>query len=183
MRCFLCIEIQKPEIINGIVRFQEELKLAQINKIKFVELENLHLTLKFLGEIETTLIDNLFSIMKEAPFSPFTINFETVGSFPASNPRVIWIGISKGQDQILSLISFFENKLKVLGFKPEKRIPSVHLTVGRIKYVNDRKTFLEILQKWKDHLFGSINVRSFQLKKSVLTPKGPIYTILKQIEG
>ena len=72
-------------------------------------------------------------------------------------------------------------KLKRLGFKPEKRKPSPHLTIGRVKFVEDRKTLLDILQKWKDYSFGKLQATSFQLKKSVLTPKGPIYSILKEI--
>ncbi|MFX1297329.1 MAG: RNA 2',3'-cyclic phosphodiesterase [Promethearchaeota archaeon] len=180
MRCFLCIEIKKIEIITKVLQFQEELKQANA-KIKFVESENLHLTLKFLGNIESTLIDEIYVIMKKIPFSSFSINLETVGSFPVSRPRIIWIGISEGQDELTSIMKFLNHNLKDIGFKPEKRKPSVHLTIGRIKSVKDRQSLLNIIQKWEKYSFGKMQIKSIQLKKSVLTPKGPIYTTLKEI--
>ncbi|NVM53124.1 MAG: RNA 2',3'-cyclic phosphodiesterase [Candidatus Helarchaeota archaeon] len=182
MRCFLCIEIKKPVIITKILQFQDEFKPIDA-RIKFVEAENLHFTLKFLGNIEPTIIDEIYSTMKKVPFSAFPINFETVGSFPASRPRVIWIGISEGRDELSSITTYLNQNLKNLGFKPEKRKFSPHITIGRVKYVNDKKSLMSLLQKWQNQSFGKMNVTSFQLKKSVLTPKGPIYTILKEIEG
>lgn len=182
MRCFLCIEMKKPEIITEILQFQEEFKSIN-GRIKFVETENIHFTLKFLGDVEPPLINEVYSIMKKVPFSAFQINFETVGSFPSSRPRVIWIGISKGRDELSSITAFLNHNLKSLGFKPEKRKFSPHVTIGRVKYVNDRQSLTNVIEKWKNKLFGEMMATSFQLKKSILTPKGPIYTTLKQIEA
>ena len=182
MRCFLCIEIKKPEVITEILELQEEFKSIDC-KIKFVEIENLHFTLKFLGDVEPSLVNEIYSIMQKVPFSEFQINFETVGSFPPTRPRVIWIGISKGRDELSSITAFLNKSLKSLGFKPEKRKFSPHVTIGRVKYVNDRQSLMKIFEKWKNKFFGVMKANSFQLKKSVLTPKGPIYTTLKQIEA
>ncbi|MHA1425530.1 MAG: RNA 2',3'-cyclic phosphodiesterase [Candidatus Helarchaeota archaeon] len=181
MRCFLCIEIKKPEIINQIVKFQEALKFIDA-KIKFVEVENLHLTLKFLGEVNLALVNEIFSVMKQIPFSSFNILLQNVGSFPKSRPRVIWIGISEGQSELISIMTFLDQNLKKLGIKSEKRKPKTHLTVGRIKYVKDSKTLFTILQRWNNFTFGDFTVNSIQLKKSILTPKGPIYSTLKEIK-
>lgn len=181
MRCFLCIEIKKSEIIRKILQFQEVLKPIDA-RIKFVETENLHFTLKFLGNIDPSLIDEIFSVMKKVSFSAFPISLINVGSFPASRPRVIWVGISEGRDELASITTFLNENLKDLGFKPEKRKFSPHLTIGRIKFVRDRKSLIQTLQKWHNHLFGEMNVNAFQLKKSDLTPSGPIYNTLKQIQ-
>jgi 2'-5' RNA ligase len=119
--------------------------------------------------------------MKKIPISPFIISLQGVGTFPPSRPRVIWIGISEGQDELSSIITFLNKNLKSLGFKPEARTDSAHLTIGRVKFINDKKSLLNLLQKWKDHPFGKINVTSIQFKKSLLTSKGPVYTTLKQV--
>ncbi len=182
MRCFLCIEIKKSEIIKKILQFQRELNSIDA-KIKFVEEENFHLTLKFLGNIDPSVVDDIYSIMKKIPFKSFSICLKTVGSFPKTRPRVVWIGITAGQEEILSIMAFLNQNLKSLGFKPEKRKPSVHLTVGRVKFIKDRNLFSNILEKWKDYSFGEMQVTAIQLKKSVLTPKGPIYTTLKEIKS
>jgi len=179
MRCFLCIEIKKPEIISKILQFQEELKPIDA-KIKFVETGNLHFTLKFLGEIDPILVDEIYSVMKGTPFSAFTMTVEKVGLFW---PRVIWIGISKGREELAAITSFLNQNLKKLGFKPEKRKFSPHVTIGRIKYVKDRNLLNNLVEKWRNQLFGNIEISAFQLKKSILTPKGPIYSILKEING
>ncbi len=181
MRCFLSIEIKKPEIITKILQFQEGLKHIDA-RIKFVETENLHFTLKFLGNIEPHTVDEIFSIMKKVPFSIFSISIESVGTFPISQPRVIWVGISEGKDELASITTFLNQNLKPLGFKPEKRKFSPHITIGRVKFVKNRNSLMELLKKWENQLFGKIDVRTFQLKKSELTPKGPIYTTLREIE-
>jgi len=181
MRCFLCIEINNPEIISKILQFQEEFKSIN-TKIKFVEAENLHFTLKFLGEIDPSLVKDIYSVMQKIPFSPFSMALESVGTFPPARPRVVWVGISEGRNELSSITSFLDQNLKSLGFKPEKRDFTPHLTVGRIKYIGDKKSFMDILQKGKDFQFGSINVTSIQLKKSILSSKGPTYTTLEQIQ-
>ena len=108
MRSFLCVEIKEPEIITKILQFQEELKSVKA-KIKFVEAENLHFTLKFLGNIEPTLVEEIYSEMKKIPFSPFEIHLKTVGAFPASRPRVIWAGITEGKSELSSIITFLNH--------------------------------------------------------------------------
>lgn len=180
MRCFLCIEIKDPEIITKIIQFQEDLKPINA-KIKFVETENLHFTLKFLGEIDESLIKDIYSVMKKLPFSPFPMTLQNVGTFPPSQPRVVWVGITEGRNELATIISFLDQNLKSLGFKPEKREFSPHLTIGRVKFIGDKKSFMNILEKRKDFQFGKMNATSILLKKSVLTQKSPIYTTLEQV--
>jgi RNA 2',3'-cyclic 3'-phosphodiesterase len=180
MRCFLCIEIKDPEIISKIVQFQEELK--HINaKIKFVETENLHFTLKFLGEINETMVKDIYSVMKKIPFSPFPMTLQSVGSFPPAQPRVVWVGITEGQNELAAITSFLDQNLKSLGFKPEKREFTPHLTIGRVKFIGDKKSFMSILEKRKDFQFGKMTATAILLKKSILTQKSPIYTTLEQV--
>lgn len=182
MRCFLAIEITDPAILSNILQFQEE--LTSINaKIKFVESKNVHFTLRFLGEIDPSMVEKINQIMKKQPFSGFSLTIQGVGTFPSSQPRVIWIGISNDDNNCLSLYQNVNRGLKEIGFKPEKRPFSPHITVGRIKFVKDMTLFKKILQKWHSYEFGTVKITKFQLKKSDLTPKGPIYTTLKEVEA
>ncbi len=180
MRCFLCIEINDPEIVTKILQFQEDFKPINA-KIKFVETENLHFTLKFLGEIDQALVKDIYSVMKKIPFSPFSMTLQGVGCFPPSQPRVVWVGITEGRNELSSITSFLDQNLKSLGFKPEKREFTPHLTVGRVKFISDKQSFMSVLQKRKDFQFGKMTATSIILKKSVLTQKSPIYTTLEKV--
>ncbi|MHA1321883.1 MAG: RNA 2',3'-cyclic phosphodiesterase [Candidatus Helarchaeota archaeon] len=175
----MCIEIKDSKILKAIKEFQEVLKTIN-GRIKFVELENIHFTLKFLGNVDPALIEPIHSIMNEIPFSSFSMTLQGVGAFPKSRPRVIWVGISGGSENCQIIAKSLNEKLSNMGFKAEKRKFMPHITIGRVKIVKDKDQLIQILQQWKSHLFGTIQINGFQLKKSELTPKGPIYTTLKE---
>ena len=178
IRTFICIDFPK-EIIGEIARVQE---LIGKNKFigKFTEVENLHLTLKFLGEISEERLEKIRKLLKDIKFDEMSLKLGNIGTFTyKGNPRIIWIKIL-GQE-IWSLQSKIDKKMNELGFKLEEDFMS-HLTIARIKYVKNKKEFIESVK--------NVNVREvkfkkvkFKLKSSELKPIGPVYTTIQEYIG
>ncbi len=164
-RCFLAIDIPE-EIKKKILALQKELA---INGIKLVESENIHITLKFLGNVTAEEGEKTKQLLKQIPFHCFQIRLKDIGVFPNENSvHVIWVDCkSKELQQLGEKI----NKLLVPLFKEEEFTP--HLTIARVKQKCDLKDFLE---KHKHDDFGSFSCTGFVLYKSELTKQGPIYT-------
>ncbi|MDR1721588.1 MAG: RNA 2',3'-cyclic phosphodiesterase [Methanobrevibacter sp.] len=182
IRGFLAIDLIGEDLILNVLKFQEELKKTKAN-IKYVEKENLHFTLKFFGDIDEETISNISNIVKEAikDFKPINIEITGSGTFP--NPdhiKTIWLGIAKNQ-QLLNLQKSLDEKFKKLGFKKEKKYVS-HLTVGRMKNPKNKREVKEVIQEFKNFSIGKMTISKISLKKSELTPKGPIYSDLKLFE-
>jgi len=175
IRTFIAIDVDDREVISKITRFQEELASSS-SKLKLVEPENVHLTIKFLGNVEEHRLPHIYKVIDEISrrMSPFEMVLSGVGSFPsATRPRVIWVGIKEGFEEALHLIDLVESSLARLGFSRERRKPQPHVTVARVKYSsNDLE---RIISKFTDVEFGRILVKEVKVKKSTLTPKGPIY--------
>ncbi|MFQ5887109.1 MAG: RNA 2',3'-cyclic phosphodiesterase [Candidatus Hydrothermarchaeales archaeon] len=178
MRSFIAVEMQA----EGIKEIQNQLRSANAD-IKFVEPENLHLTLKFLGEIREDLVDNIHNIMKESfkGIKGFEVHLKGVGVFP--NPRhirVVWVGMEENKELLIKMQERLEENISKLGFRKEKRFEP-HLTIGRVKSGRNKDRLAEIIASMNDIEIGMIKVGRVLLKKSVLTPKGPIYTTLREV--
>ena len=143
---------------------------------KKTELENLHLTLKFLGEIDEEKIQEVKNKLSEIKFNKFESEINSIGVFSGRFIRIIWLHL-KGVEELQKEI---DENLKGL-FEPEKRFMS-HLTIARIKSVRDKKLFLEKLKEIK---FSKIkfNVECFKLKKSILTKEKAVYDVLEQYKS
>ena len=181
VRAFLAIDLDddlKPKINKVIKEFK------QIDtRIKYVELTNLHLTLKFFGDIDT----NGLEVLKKAianvldDFRPFKINIKGCGAFPNSNHiKVIWVGIE--DDAILKdMHDRLDEEFKRLGFDKDRKF-STHLTIGRMKSAKNKDKVKKVIEEFKDIEIGEMEVDSIRLKKSTLTPQGPIYEDLTIFE-
>ena len=178
MRTFVAIEISNKDIINSIKNFQSKIKI----NAKPVEPKNLHFTLQFLGEVSVEHLQKIIQALHTIEFSSFSVNLETVGAFPKVKfPRVIWIGTDEsGGNMLIQLSKKVEKVLEPLGLSSDKPfIP--HITIFRIKKkIGDITKELEG-QKTLD--FGTQMVTSIKLKKSELTPNGPIYSDLEEIKA
>ncbi|ADD09135.1 2'-5' RNA ligase [Aciduliprofundum boonei T469] len=163
MRTFIAIEIP-------FFREIEELQKSIEGRAKLVEEENMHITLKFLGEIEEKLIEKIKKIVEECKVDKFKISLQGVGFFPNERYiRVIWIGID-GYEPIVKMAKCIDEKLSKLGFEREKGyVP--HLTVARAK----GRVSIMNYDRFKNLKFGEVDVREVKIKNSTLTPKGPIY--------
>ncbi len=180
IRAFIAVDIPVSKNITDIIN---ELKKIQINA-KIVETENMHLTLKFLGDIDENLIDEIEKIMKYSTkdIKNFEITLKSIGVFPNQNYiKVAWIGVENAEP-LKKIAETIDKKLHQLGFKKEKRPFSVHLTIARIKSSRNKEKLIQLLNKYQDVELQKIKVDNIILKKSILTSQGPIYTNLKEIK-
>jgi 2'-5' RNA ligase len=178
-RGFIAIDIEPfPKIVDFVNQIKESGA-----SVKTVELKNIHITLKFLGNTDEDHIEKIENIIKDSleGIEPFGIDLKGAGVFPNMNyMKVMWIGIEP-IDLLASIAKKIDENLSKLGFEKEKRPFSAHLTIARIKSAKNKEKLKQIMEKYQEIDFGSINVESIKLKKSDLTPKGPIYTTLKDV--
>ncbi len=183
IRTFIAIKLA-PEIISNIGRVQEELKRTDA-QVKWVEPDNIHLTLKFLGHVTLAELEKVKITTKETlgPFAPFEISVARLGAFPKIKyPRVIWVGIDRGREELKRITSHLEERLTRIGFAREKREFSPHLTLGRVKSRKGRERLIEALSLVKASNLGNMKVTKISIMKSELRLQGPIYTSLEEID-
>jgi len=175
VRSFICVEINNSEVVSHI---QKSISKIKFDGVKPVKSNQLHLTLKFLGEVPESQIGPIKQAIQTIEFPSFNISLHGLGCFPNLNYiRVVWIGIKEGNDNLKQLAQFVEEKLNPIGFPREKRPFSPHLTLARIKKLRnpDKKQLTAIIQDSKTIPIGVQLIKELILKKSTLTPKGPIY--------
>jgi len=181
IRSFIAIEISDPMIVKKVDDVEKKLMGVQA-AVKWVDPEIVHITLKFLGDISPTQIDPIFEAMKDVDFKPFDIHISNIGCFPNMNrPRVVWMGINEGKEELEALYSQLNLKLKPLGFKQETRRFKAHITIGRVKGKKGVRELVGQISRMKDLEIGIQRIESLKLKKSTLTPKGPTYETLREV--
>jgi len=177
MRIFVAIEVSDKDVLNSIHKIQTELNI----KAKPVELHNMHFTVQFLGEVSEEMIGKISNALNSIEFSSFSISFASIGVFPKPNfPRVIWIGTNDGVNELEKLAEMIRLKLSQLGFSPDKKFKP-HVTIFRVK--NKIENISDKLEKFSSYYFGEQTVSEIKLKKSELTPNGPVYTDLFVVKG
>ena len=179
-RGFIAIDI---ETLPKIIEFENEIKNSGAI-VKLVEPENIHITLKFLGDIEEEYIEKIEEIMKDSvkETDSFEIQLKGAGVFPNQNYiKVMWIGIKNGE-QIGKIAKNIDEKLSELGFEKDRRGFSAHLTIARVRSAKNKDKLMQIIEKYREIEFANVKVNSIILKKSELTSKGPIYTNLKEVK-
>lgn len=182
MRAFIAIDIG-DNVREKLVQAQDSIARTKAAKIKFVEPENLHITLKFLGEITEEQAEEIKEILQKiaSKYKKHNVKVKGIGVFPNPNYiRVIWAGV-EGDEIIKSIASDIEKELRKLGFKKDKDFVA-HVTIGRVKFVKDKIGLAVVLKELANEDFGIFTVDAIELKKSTLTPKGPIYETLARFE-
>lgn len=180
MRLFIAARIDK-EIEKQIGDFLNQFHKIPC-RIKWVEPHNVHITLKFLGETEPRLLEPIKQAIQDSiqGASPFEISFQDCGVFPNMRaPRVFWIGINDPQKRLTEIAKKLDSNLTALGFEPEKRGFSPHLTLGRAKEGSQVDLIKNVFAK---ATFGPIPLRveAVSLIESQLRPAGPIYKDLNE---
>lgn len=182
MRSFIAIEL--PEgVKSAISELQQELKKCRAD-IRWVKPDNIHLTLKFLGDTEEKSLGKIVEAAKAACAGNggFALETRGVGVFPDMRaPRVLWVGISDS-DSLTGLQKDIENGLAKLGFSPEKRRFSPHLTLGRFRSSSGKEGLYDKIEEYKYLSLGLIEVKTIFLIKSDLTPSGAEYTKIAGID-
>jgi len=187
IRSFIAIELENKETIENIISFTQRIKQNQ-PKVKLVEPKNLHMTLKFLGNIPESLAPKIYTILheeiNERMFQGKNFKYQLKGVGQFNRFSVLWIKLV-GNIQFLqkikdSIEDFLFGKLKIQRDKRSQFKP--HLTIGRLKKerINYKNfdVFKNLINENKTTDFGEFNINQIKFKKSELTPKGPIYTDL-----
>lgn len=184
MRLFIAVPFPE-KIQDHIDQKTSDLKRSHPS-IRWISHENLHLTLKFLGEVpaEKTfqIQECMLKVVERGRFNPFEINLIGVGVFPdPDHPRVIWIGVTQGQEVLSRLAKDLEDELEPFGFQKEERSYRPHLTIGRAREPKDVKGFKAKVLAFEKTSFASLSVSMISLMQSVLNPKGAVYTTVHQV--
>ena len=178
MRAFLSLDLENIEVKKEIEKIQYELSKIKA-KIKLVETSNLHFTLKFFPHIEFEDINKIIRIVENLHLEEIEIKYNKIGVFPNYNKiSVIWIGIDQeSTNQISNIYNLINNKLKDSDIQKDQRFVP-HLTIARVKKCEDNKYIQEVIEKYKNIIFGQEKINKIKLKKSILTSNGPIYSNL-----
>ena len=183
IRAFLAIDLN-ASIRDALDRFQNQ--ADSVLSVKWVLPQSMHLTVKFLGDIQEgqvkVLQEVLEGVVKE--ISPFSLTIKGIGGFPSlQRPRILWAGVAGEVDHLEVLVSCIESALSPLGFALEDRAYHPHLTLSRIKS-NSReigKTIGVFDLFKKEWVFGDLTVDRLCLFQSQLTPRGAIYSRLWEL--
>ena len=181
MRSFIAIELP-GEVKSALSDLQREFKECGAD-VRWVKPDNIHLTLKFLGDIHEDTIGAVQKIMEGAckGYSSFHLELHGAGTFPhMKSPRVVWAGL-QDTDILDRLQNDIEGGLSTAGFKKEARRFVPHLTLGRFRSMQKRTQLLEKIGKYEEKQICSFAVNSVVLMKSALNPTGAQYTKMKEI--
>ena len=185
IRTFIAFELQNEDTLSEIRNFTNRLKENQ-NKIKVVKLENIHITVKFLGDIKEDIAPKIYNILdsdintKKLHNQEHTFLLKGVGNY--RNYEIIWIGLEGDLGLLQSIKDTVEEKLNQhLKFQKDRgRKFTPHMTIARLKKNRKNyKTFEELkllIKENRNKEFGKFTIEKILLKKSDLTPKGPIYS-------
>jgi 2'-5' RNA ligase len=183
IRSFLAFDIKEQMIIRKLAEVQGRFANTGAD-LKPVKPQNIHLTVRFLGDIQPPMVDAIHEEMKQLSFAPFTVELTGLGAFPKlSYPRVVWAGIRKGAKELTDVFEQLEPRLRGLGFKPDNKGFSPHLTIARVRTGRNKVRLAELIRELENYEFGAVKAECLRLKKSDLTPRGPIYTNLREVCG
>jgi len=178
MRAFIAIPCP-DELKEGMLGIQERIK--DTGKLTLVKPENIHLTMKFLGEVDE---DKIPDITERLDFlseqQDFDISLKGIGAFPGMDYiRVVWVGVDKGAGDIIKIHSEIDHNLKEMNFKKDKNFHP-HLTIARVKFPKNKEELRDIIQKNSARDFGSFKADRIELMQSRLSPRGPEYSVIHE---
>jgi len=181
IRSFVAFDIDNELVLRRFSEVQAE--LAKTGRdLKLVEPKNIHITMRFLGDISANMVDQIHEAMAKVDFTPFDAEIRGVGAFPDLRyARVVWAGIRKGSEELRGVFNQLEPHLREVGFKPDPKGFSPHLTLARVKTGRNKVELARCVTALVDCEFGVVRASCLRLKRSVLTPRGPIYSTLKEV--
>jgi 2'-5' RNA ligase len=182
VRAFIAVELPS-NVIDLAADLQSCLKRQGL-ALRWVRPQNMHLTLKFLGEIRVEMVPVVSAAMAQAASgaSPMALAVQGMGVFPnARNPRVVWIGVGGAADRLQQTVVALDSGLASLGIEREKKPFKAHLTLARINAPVDARQLLEAIQRHGNYAPQSFNASEMVLFQSDLKPKGPVYTPLAKV--
>lgn len=178
-RAFISADIAPNERLVSLLR---QLAMSRAD-LKVVRPELLHVTLKFLGDTEEGMVNQIEELIKDCTkgVPPFTVRLRGMGAFPSmSNIRVVWVGMEDAQP-LGEIAKRLDDSLKALGFETDTKGFKPHLTLARTRSPRNIANLQDIIKENAASDFGNYPVRSVHLKKSVLNPQGPTYSVVREI--
>jgi len=178
-RAFIAIDVEEPSVLDRIGELQAILAGTRAS-LKLVERENIHITLWFLGNITPYTAERIGDCLRALKTGPFVVELTGVGAFPSSGrPRVIWVGVGRGSEELKAIYEELKPCLRRLGFRPDPKGFTPHVTVARVK--SKTPELVRAIMENSTMSFGSFRAEEVRLKKSVLTPSGPIYSTVLSV--
>lgn len=178
IRSFIAVDIDQASVISKILEAQRGL-LNLGGDVKLVEPENIHATVRFLGEVPSATIELVKEQMNQIRFSPFEAEFVGLGAFPnLRRINVVWVGMRKGAEEVSRIFEELEPRLRQIGFAADRKGFSPHVTIARVKTGRKKEELARFVEEMRDTPFGAVHVEELRLKKSILTPKGPVYSTI-----
>jgi 2'-5' RNA ligase len=179
---FLSVDIEDDELLSRIAHIQSKLD-RQSAKMKIIERENIHFTLRFLGDTLHTKLKAIRDGLSGIQFGPFTIRIDGVGAFPnARRPRVIWVGVTENADKLTDLKLEMDDFLGNLGYSRDRKFHA-HATIARVRAVRDRDQMVRNIESLASEAVGTMSVECFRMTKSTLTSSGPVYETLWEVRA
>jgi 2'-5' RNA ligase len=181
-RLFLAVKIQPND--SFIELYQSLRKDLYAEKIRWIDIKNLHLTLKFFGETDESKINIIDQFMQAVVCSHNAFDFQIsdLGIFGSNyQPKVIWLGTA-GNQLLISLAEQILNELASIGFARDRQNFVPHLTLGRINSINDKKRFTECIKKYNMKDIQNVDVNEIILFESILQKTAPIYKVVSSYE-
>ena len=186
VRSFIAIELPN-ELKVGLSQLEAQLKSGKQSGVKWVNPYSIHLTLKFLGSIAVDKISQITKAMEAAAqgISPFHLEVKDLGAFPnLRRVQVVWVGISGEVDRLGQLQQRIESNLARLGFAPESRPFTPHLTLARLRNqasLDERQRLGELIAGTRFEVAYTIKVDTISLMRSQLTREGAIYSRISAV--
>jgi RNA 2',3'-cyclic 3'-phosphodiesterase len=181
IRAFIAAALE-PQVIAKIIDTIDQLKPC-VPGVRWIHRGNIHLTLKFLGEIDEALVPPIGAALKQQLrlFPRCTINAKGLGVFPGpKRPRVLWVGLVGSE--LVSLAQNVESAVAPLGFLPETKTFTPHLTIGRWRQIDKApQSLVRLLDQWRNYDFGVSKIASVKFMQSVLKPEGANYSELTAV--
>lgn len=182
-RTFIAVEVV-PQLQQAIAQTEQQLEEAGA-KLRWTKPANLHFTLRFLGEIPLAQVAKAKIATREAAVGvqPFTIELATLGAFPSvQRPRVVWVGVGEGREAMQALTERLDERLGHYRFPIETRPFQLHLTLARVRDGREWGGLVRALGQFKDTVVGSQAVDKILVMRSELSPKGPTYIRVEEVE-
>jgi 2'-5' RNA ligase len=182
MRCFIGIEIEDA-VRQELTEVQTAIKRTvncQDSDLKWVKPDLIHVTLKFLGDVPDNEAVAVCQATEEAAkrHAPFDLSVEKVGHFGGRSARTLWAGTGEGSTPLAALHQDLEQALEQIGWPPETRRFSSHLTLCRVRNPGTGYDLVPAYQPWEGHIFGDTRIDALTVYHSELTPRGPIYSAM-----
>jgi 2'-5' RNA ligase len=184
LRSFIAVELS-PNVRARAAQLIKALSAAEA-KISWVQPDNLHLTLVFLGDVQLEEVPQICQAMNRAvaELPPFDLEVRGCGAFPDSaRPRTVWLGVGRGSEETIALHASLEAALADVGYRPEGRRYRPHLTLGRVRQApRNSGALIRLLEEHQNYVADVMSVSDITLFSSELTKDGPVYDPLGTAE-